>query len=238
MHSISDTSQVLELFTCRECHCAFHAEVAYFEGRAIFAPSLCESCLQQMQERNTREAEIKAKEDRERDFWRKVPPVYRDTDPTRLSPILARMVTGWKYGPKGVGIVGKSGEGKTRSATMLLHRIHSEGMRVCYLPAMDLAASSANMFSDDREEKAKANARIKEAFKADLLLIDDLGKNRMTDRAESTLYDLFETRTGNMLPTIWTSNASAPELHKMFSEDRADAIIRRMGKEFSTIITV
>ena len=66
-------------------------------------------------------------------------------------------------------------------------------------------------------------------------MIDDLGKGKMTDRAEAELYDLLEFRSSHKLPIIWTSNSDARGLLSMFSADRGDAIIRRLA-EFSNII--
>jgi hypothetical protein len=39
------------------------------------------------------------------------------------------------------------------------------------------------------------------------------------------------------MPIIWTSNSDARGLHGMFSQDRGDAIIRRLA-EFSEIVKV
>jgi DNA replication protein DnaC len=79
---------------------------------------------------------------------------------------------------------------------------------------------------------------LEKAAQVDALLLDDLGKNRMTERAEVELYDLLEHRTGHLLPTFWTSNSNAAGLHDMFSPDRADAMLRRLGKEFCEHVTL
>jgi DNA replication protein DnaC len=68
-----------------------------------------------------------------------------------------------------------------------------------------------------------------------ILLIDDIGKGKMTDRAEMELFDLLETRTSHKLPTIWTANAKGDDLLRMMSEDRGEPIIRRLS-EFSEIV--
>jgi DNA replication protein DnaC len=67
------------------------------------------------------------------------------------------------------------------------------------------------------------------------LLIDDLGKQKMTERAETELYDVLEHRTNNLKPTLVTTNATGQQLARMLSEDRRQPIIRRI-KDFSTIV--
>ena len=67
------------------------------------------------------------------------------------------------------------------------------------------------------------------------MLIDDLGKQKMTERAEVELYDVLEHRTNNLKPTIITTNATYLQLTKMLSEDRGQPIIRRI-RDFSTIV--
>jgi DNA replication protein DnaC len=113
--------------------------------------------------------------------------------------------------------------------------MHDDGHTTFYISATDLALNSANQFADNPATKSIAVSILTMCRSAEVLLLDDLGKGRMTDRAESELYDLLEYRTSRRLPTIWTSNSDAEGLHGMFSQDRATAILRRL-KEFSQIV--
>jgi NitT/TauT family transport system ATP-binding protein len=68
-----------------------------------------------------------------------------------------------------------------------------------------------------------------------VLLLDDLGKQKMTERAELELFDLLEHRSSHELPIIWTANAAKGDLRKMLSSDRGEPILRRLS-EFTKII--
>jgi DNA replication protein DnaC len=134
-----------------------------------------------------------------------------------------------------MGMIGTSGKGKTRASVLLLERMHDEGRTTFFISATDLALNSANQFADNPATKEIAKSILTMCRSAEVLVLDDLGKGRMTDRSESELYDLLEYRTSRKMPTIWTSNSDARGLIAMFSKDRGDAIIRRLA-EFSTIV--
>jgi DNA replication protein DnaC len=234
MQTISDHHIVV----CKRCANTFEYQPVVYNGKELFTPQWCEECVgiltaeRDQQERESRQnARVEA-------FLESVPPVYRDTDPERIHANLAQMAGAYRYGPKGLGIMGRSGEGKTRAAFLVAMRMVAEGRRVYWIAATDLAAAAANLFADDPEVKSRSNEKIRRSMTAEVLVLDDLGKGKFTDRSESMLYDLFETRTGNLRPTIWTSNSNAKQLHGMMSPDRADALIRRMGSEFHTIVRI
>jgi DNA replication protein DnaC len=94
----------------------------------------------------------------------------------------------------------------------------------------------SDQFSDDIKHRREAEGVLNLTRWVHVLLLDDLGKNKMTDRAEASLYELLEYRTSHRKPTIWTSNSNAKQLRTMFSVDRAEAIMRRLI-EFSDIYT-
>lgn len=219
----------VKTLTCQQCGGSFEF--------ALEVP-LCDACNKKRCDEERRNAEIRAKNELRRAFWEQVPPLYRKTDKTRLKPVLAAAIANWRFSPKGIGFVGAAGAGKTRAAVMILAKACEEDLTAMYLPATELSAISAGAFSDLPAERNSAKQKLSDAKRVKCLLIDDLGKGRLTDRAESELYEILEKRTSNELPTIWTSNSNAQGLRLMFSADRADALIRRLGKEFCTHITV
>ena len=232
------TSSEYYIVVCKRCANTFEYQPVIYNSKELFTPQWCEPCVEiltaerEQQEKDSRHnARIAA-------FLERVPPVYHNTDPERIHANLAQMAGQYKYESKGIGIIGRSGEGKTRAAFLVAMRLVNEGRRVYWIAATDLAAAAANLFSDDPEVKNRSNEKIRRSMSAEVLVLDDLGKGKFTDRSESMLYDLFETRTSNLRPTIWTSNSNAKQLHAMMSPDRADALIRRMGSEFHTIVRV
>lgn len=193
---------------------------------------LCDPCEQKRIAEIEAEAQREAEAARRRAFWEQVPPIYRETDKERLAPVLRETVDGYIYGPRGVGFIGAAGAGKTRAAVLILAGLMEQGMKTLWLPATELAAASRGAFSDSGAEKERCKELLAQARKVKGLLLDDLGKGRLTDRAESDLYDILEHRTSHKLPTFWTSNSGAKGLREMMSADRADALIRRLGQEF------
>ncbi len=224
--------------SCKRCANTFEYQPVIFMEKEIFTPKWCDKCAVILSEEQDKEELATLQKTRLALFLRSVPPVYHNTDPERIHANLAQTARQYEYGAKGLGLMGRSGEGKTRAAFLVAIRMVAEGRKVYWITATDLAAAAANLFADDLEVKNRSNEKIKSAMTAEVLVLDDLGKGKFTDRSESMLYDLFETRTGNLRPTIWTSNSNAKQLHAMMSPDRADALIRRMGSEFHTIVRI
>jgi DNA replication protein DnaC len=134
-----------------------------------------------------------------------------------------------------VTLIGAAGEGKTRAAWMLLKRIHMTGKKVYGLTGTQLAKFAADQWHSRAEDKRNAEEAIDRCRSVSLLLIDDLGKQKFTERAELELYDILEYRTSHLRPTIVTANSDGKELLQMLSEDRGEPILRRI-QEFSTTI--
>lgn len=222
---------------CTSCNSKFDAEEIEFNGKKLCFTTLCDPCL----EKNLAESQANAAKTREdaleRDFWASVPPLYQDTNIERLNPILGREVLTWEYDSKGLGIRGISGSQKTRAAVALLHKMKMQGKSVFFIKATDIARFAANQFSNDNEIQNEARRAIRSAHTCNVLLIDDIGKGRMSPASEELLYDILDKRSERKLPVIWTANATGEEIHKMLSQDRGDAIMRRLG-EFTKVISI
>ena len=171
--------------------------------------------------------------------WNKLcPPLYRDTDPTRLPQPLHDAITSYNpYSARGIGIVGEPGKGKTRAALLILRKFLEAGQFPLAISAARLSRLSADQFSPILSVAQEAREKLESARSRSALLIDDIGKGRFTDRAEMEFYDILEHRTSHLLPTIWTANATSKALRSMLSEDRGAAIIRRLS-EFGDIVRV
>jgi DNA replication protein DnaC len=86
----------------------------------------CEDAIIATWEATQRAADEQAAEAR---FWSQVPPLYRNTEKSRLPAALVAAIDRYEFGPVGLALLGKAGEGKTRAAVMLLHRLAREGRR-------------------------------------------------------------------------------------------------------------
>jgi DNA replication protein DnaC len=82
------------------------------------------------------------------------------------------------------------------------------------------------------DSKAEFDALFESALAADLLIIDDLGTERLPESAEEVLFELLDSRTENHAPTIITSNYRLEELSEMFSNRNREKIAARLRQFF------
>lgn len=172
-----------------------------------------------------------SKRRREEWFHRICPVGYTATDPTLLPERQFKETMSWEYGPTGLVLTGPSGTGKTRCAWTLLRRIMTMDIPergVSALNCVGFVNKVKGQYPDNYE------LRFSERMAAvPLLFLDDFGKLKFTDRAETQLYALIERRSANMLPTIITTSDIAMALG--VSENLRSSILRRLW-EFYTVI--
>lgn len=149
-----------------------------------------------------------------------------ESDESRLRqrPEFAR-IEDWRYGPRGLILGGETGQSKTRLAMWLLRREFLAGKSIGYLKCATfharLQASSRRHFGGDGE--------LLEAWeRADVLVIDDIGKGAINDQHEGKLFGIVDARTEAGKPVIATLNASGKALEAAMSEDRAGPFMRRL----------
>lgn len=175
------------------------------------------------------------REMRESTFRRLCPPIYQQTDTARLPQDKLTTVTAWKYGPKGLLLVGPTGTGKTRCAWQLLRRLILSGHRVRAFDGLGWAVAVSEAFGKPDETEQW----LDDVCKADVLFIDDLFKGKMTEAQELAAGGVFERRTSHLLPVIVTMNSTGRMiLDRMTDQGRADRgepLIRRMG-EFCEVV--
>jgi len=205
--------------------------VRYFPTMKI----LCEDCDVRRIEMLKQEQAAEEQERRQEAFHALCPPLYRESDPQRIPAAFLRECEAWEFSPHGLGFVGLAGSGKTRAAWMLLKRLHFSGVRVFGITATQFAKACADQWHDDPQSKGMAEDTLTRCRRTKVLLLDDLGKQKMTERAELELFDLLEHRTSHELPVIWTANAGRESLRQMLSPDRGEPILRRLA-EFTKIV--
>jgi DNA replication protein DnaC len=198
---------------------------------------LCEDCLARHSEKLRAEQAAEEQERRQEAFHALCPPLYRQSDPERIPSAFLRECEAWQYNPVGMGLVGPAGCGKTRAAWILLKRLHFSGLRVFGITSTGFAKACADQWHDNPQAKALAEDTLTRCRRTKVLLLDDLGKQKMTERSELELFDLLEHRSSHELPIIWTANAAKGDLRKMLSSDRGEPILRRLS-EFTNIIHV
>ena len=133
-----------------------------------------------------------------------------------------------EYLSNGTGLVlfGSTGTGKTHLAAAIALQLLSNGVPVVFKTSIDL-------FSDIRrtyDSEASESKMIDTYNTTDLLIIDDLGKEKITTWSASILFAIINARYERMLPTIITTNLGYDDLANMLGDDRtrAGAIVSRI----------
>jgi DNA replication protein DnaC len=107
-------------------------------------------------------------------------------------------------------LIGTTGTGKTHISTAIAKVVISQGFDVLY-------DSVQNIVNDFEKDKFKSGYSPSESasekyLECDLLIIDDLGAEFITQFSISALYNLINTRQNKGLSTIISTNLSAGEL--------------------------
>lgn len=137
----------------------------------------------------------------------------------------------------GIFVFGSQGSGKTTLAcSMLRGWLHNHTFGVAkFIRSTALMSDFKEAFSS-RESEASI---MRQYALVDLLLIDDLGKEVASSWAVSKLWELFDIRYGEHMPTLVTSQHSPQELLGHLSEsgqtESALAIVSRLRETYLLI---
>ena len=129
----------------------------------------------------------------------------------------------------GLIITGKSGVGKTHLATAILNKLTEKDMLVLMGRLILLLDVIKNTFKDF---SSKEKDIIELYSKVDILIIDDLGTERISSWALEKLYTIIENRNENKLPIIVTTRFNKESLLDRFSQseekDLSEAVIQKL----------
>ena len=132
---------------------------------------------------------------------------------------------------KGVFLFGKPHTGKTIEAAFLYVEWYYENV---WKPASSKKKGQFITMSDFMQElkdsisnQNKSSQQVLDYFKdLDLLVLDDFGTDKLGDWAYQSLYYVVNYRYENLLPTIYTSNFSLPEIVEQLQDER---LVKRIG---------
>lgn len=118
----------------------------------------------------------------------------------------------------GLFITGSNGTGKTYLTFALANSL----MKRFDLLMGTTAVMNDKMRRADFEEGATTN-RAKDKYKFyDILIIDDIGKQKLTEYQLTNLFEIIDYRSSNLMPTIFTSNYGGMGLLERLTPDGSD----------------
>ena len=116
---------------------------------------------------------------------------------------------------KGLILIGNNGVGKTHLACSIANKLIENGTPVIYGTLINLLAELRNSYDIDK------NISEMEIFKlyenVDLLIIDDLGKEKPSEWGLEKLFTIINSRYENNLPVIITTNYNQNSLMERLS---------------------
>lgn len=113
-------------------------------------------------------------------------------------------------------LVGGTGLGKTHLSTSVAKELVDRGYFVVFEIAQNIFADfESDYFRDRFSDTEMLSERYLEC---ELLIIDDLGTEIVTNRSLSYLYNIINTRLNKNLPIIINTNLSGKDLEKLYNE--------------------
>ena len=120
---------------------------------------------------------------------------------------------------------GPTGTGQTFLINCIVKELLDRGVQVYYRTApqlLEFLTTYSFSYAGERTESDRAKHDF--AFSCDLLVIDDLGTEFLTDKMRAELFELLNARIVAALPTIISSNVQLEELGDLYGERIASRI--------------
>ena len=138
---------------------------------------------------------------------------------------------------KGLYLEGPCGTGKTHLAIAIALAIINTGVPVICKTSIDILGDIKRCYERNSEVTEE---EVLEAYKTvDLLIIDDLGKEQVTEWSVPVLYSILNERYEALLPTIITTNyntsALAEKLSAKGDTETAATIISRFVESYKRV---
>ena len=187
----------------------------------------CETCRAEVERLENIEREKRRRED-----WlekSEIPADFLDWDKSKGDNQLARQIH--DNASRSLFICGKNAACKTRAAAINLKlEITQNGKRCRFVRWSDLAAGYARVCKMSSEN---SSSYIEHFLSYDVLLIDDIGKRRITETAGEMLYDMIDlVYSGKSRTVLWfTANKTIADFANAFENlDLGDAVASRFDR--------
>jgi len=122
----------------------------------------------------------------------------------------------WRDG-KGLYLTGTVGCGKTHLASAIVHELAKQNVYTLFVFVPDFLDELRSMFDDTKQDTERENP-FELAKISTVLILDDLGTEKVTEWANEKLLQLINYRYNNNLATIITSNYAMQALKGRLGE--------------------
>ncbi len=128
-------------------------------------------------------------------------------------------------------LCGNTGLGKTHLSTAIAGVVIDRGFDVCYNSVQNIMSEfEAERFQKNYSDKP--SGALNKYFECDLLIIDDLGTETVTQFTVSCLYNIVNTRVVSGKPVIINTNLTHEDMRKKYT----DRIASRLFGEFTVLM--
>lgn len=134
------------------------------------------------------------------------------------------------YGGKTKENPGGNGTGKSFALHCLVHKMAHTGKRPIYAQTVDLLHEVKATYQED--SRRTEDQVLRKYKNADILLLDDFGKERFRDPewAGEKFYFIIDNRIRAGLPLVIASNFTLAEIEARFGNNHGSAIYSRLFK--------
>jgi DNA replication protein DnaC len=169
-----------------------------------------------------------------------MPAVFQDTEISRLHEKIQENIDWRPEGDKtGLLIHGTTGVGKTRALWEIVRRMWVEKAEMdINMPYLFLTMRKIESMIEQGFDTKKHGTMLDSLIEHPLLVIDDLGKERLTSRMASDLFAIIDERTVNRRTTIISTNFNGTTLLERFEnkdKETGVAFIRRLKDYFKIV---
>lgn len=222
-------------------------------------PDHCEACTDKMNESARIEYEAKAVAIAEEwiEWFRKsvarsIPPIFQSTETNhpKFNMPAWEAIKSWEPTKEKpwLGLSGGTGGCKTRIAYLAAQSIIERMARrraprterekfndklapdYAFVTSYSITETIMAQFGCDDSRKNKARSWLDDLRDTDLLMIDDIGKGKLSPAVSSELFALIDHRHVNQLPMIWTSNSTPEQIAGSMSDDMGAPFAGRINE--------
>lgn len=223
--SLSDVLGWIEVRReCINCKSPFSVRVLNPDG----GPQRCDACCDALRE--SRLADERRQHQAHAKLNCGISDIYAEYDQKRDRGNILAKITAAKG--DNLLILGAYQIGKTHCSCHAALRESDKGRTVRYVRYAQWLRGIVSTMGKDMED---AEEQIQQAQRCDLLIIDDFGKGKCTERVSEILFDVIDSREVARRPTWITSNLKSDEIEKHLGEDRGPAIMARIKRAYRVV---